>query len=376
MSAGIGFQRTSWVFPVGFSAVRGGNFDLAAIEAGLFAGSRALKGACYGTTHSAMAAGAFVLVYQVFRSAGHIGAPPAGASAAPADKPTSWRSARTFMSREVLPGLLSRGILEDDLTVQLCRELTWMLEVCGAKVVTLREVRDLGKEGVRRAGAGFEAWPKGADGQLPRLWEQTATYAIGAEHPDWLGSAEDPQTLRMVAGALANLCANAGLRDHLDAAGAVQALVQLASTASDPDVRAQVARGVANWVLKSDRVREFITDRGGLACLLAMAGSGSDIIAGMEWVADNAELPAVVNMSLGTLNGRSQAQEDAARGLYDAGILPVVAAGNDSTDACNTSPAAEPTAVTVGATDIDDGQASYSNFGSCHVNIKCWSRFR
>lgn len=94
-------------------------------------------------------------------------------------------------------------------------------------------------------------------------------------------------------------------------------------------------------------------------------GSGSDIIAGMEWVADNAESPAVVNMSLGTLNGRSQAQEDAARGLYDAGILPVVAAGNDSTDACNTSPAAEPTAVTVGATDIDDGQASYSNFGSC-----------
>ncbi|MEN8822138.1 MAG: S8 family serine peptidase [Abyssibacter sp.] len=30
-------------------------------------------------------------------------------------------------------------------------------------------------------------------------------------------------------------------------------------------------------------------------------GSGSDIIAGMEWVADNAERPAVVNMSLGTL---------------------------------------------------------------------------
>ena len=87
----------------------------------------------------------------------------------------------------------------------------------------------------------------------------------------------DPQTLRMVAGALANLCANAGLRDHLDAAGAVVALVELASTASDPDVRAQVARGVANWVLKSDRVREFITERGGLACLLAMAGSGSDI---------------------------------------------------------------------------------------------------
>lgn len=95
------------------------------------------------------------------------------------------------------------------------------------------------------------------------------------------------------------------------------------------------------------------------------SGSGADIIAGMEWVADNAELPAVVNMSLGTVNGRSQAQEDAAAALYDAGILPVVAAGNDSADACNTSPAAEPKALTIGATDRNDNEASYSNFGTC-----------
>lgn len=95
------------------------------------------------------------------------------------------------------------------------------------------------------------------------------------------------------------------------------------------------------------------------------SGSGADIIAGMEWVADNAEFPAVVNMSLGTLNGRSQAQEDAAAALYDAGILPVVAAGNDSTNACNTSPAAEPKALTIGATDRNDNEASYSNFGPC-----------
>ena len=95
------------------------------------------------------------------------------------------------------------------------------------------------------------------------------------------------------------------------------------------------------------------------------SGSGSAIIAGMEWVADNAEFPAVVNMSLGTLNGRSQAQEDAAAALYDAGILPVVAAGNDSTDACTTSPAAEPLALTIASSDNQDRQSDFSNHGSC-----------
>ena len=94
-------------------------------------------------------------------------------------------------------------------------------------------------------------------------------------------------------------------------------------------------------------------------------GSGSAIIAGMEWVADNAEHPAVANMSLGTLNGRSQAQEDAAAAMYNAGILPVVAAGNDSTNACNTSPAAEPLAFTIASSDNQDRQSSFSNHGPC-----------
>lgn len=95
------------------------------------------------------------------------------------------------------------------------------------------------------------------------------------------------------------------------------------------------------------------------------SGSGSAIIAGMEWVAESGERPAVVNMSLGTVNGRSQAQEDAAAALYDAGILPVVAAGNDSTDACGTSPSAEPLALTIASSDSADKQSSFSNHGSC-----------
>jgi hypothetical protein len=43
----------------------------------------------------------------------------------------------------------------------------------------------------------------------------------------------------------------------------------------------------------------------------------------------------------------------------------VVAAGNSSADACNYSPASEPSALTVGATTGTDARALYSNFGAC-----------
>ena len=43
----------------------------------------------------------------------------------------------------------------------------------------------------------------------------------------------------------------------------------------------------------------------------------------------------------------------------------VVAAGNSNKNACNYSPASEPSAITVGATTSSDARASYSNYGSC-----------
>ena len=93
------------------------------------------------------------------------------------------------------------------------------------------------------------------------------------------------------------------------------------------------------------------------------SGSSSGVIAGMEWVAENAQYPAVVNMSLG--GGASDAQDAAIDALYAHGILPVVAAGNDNADACGSSPARAPAALTVGASAIDDSEASYSNHGPC-----------
>ncbi len=99
--------------------------------------------------------------------------------------------------------------------------------------------------------------------------------------------------------------------------------------------------------------------------VLDCAGSGttSGVIAGIDWVTANKVLPAAANMSLG--GGVSATLNTAVRNSVAAGVVYAVAAGNDGGDACLHSPAAEPAAITVGATDINDGFASFSNRGSC-----------
>ena len=93
------------------------------------------------------------------------------------------------------------------------------------------------------------------------------------------------------------------------------------------------------------------------------SGSWSGVIAGIDWVANSTARPAVANMSLG--GGLSSSVNSALAGAVNQGVTMVVAAGNSSANACNYSPASEPSAVTVGATTSGDARASYSNYGSC-----------
>lgn len=93
------------------------------------------------------------------------------------------------------------------------------------------------------------------------------------------------------------------------------------------------------------------------------SGSNSAVIAGVDWVVANKQLPAVANMSLG--GGASTALDDAVKRASAAGVTFVVAAGNDNTNACNGSPNRVPEAITVGASTRTDSRASYSNFGTC-----------
>src|SRR5690606_23313775 len=68
-------------------------------------------------------------------------------------------------------------------------------------------------------------------------------------------------------------------------------------------------------------------------------------------------------MSLG--GGASAALDAAVNNSINSGVTFVVAAGNESTNACTRSPARTPNAITVGATTSGDARASYSNYGSC-----------
>ena len=99
--------------------------------------------------------------------------------------------------------------------------------------------------------------------------------------------------------------------------------------------------------------------------VLDCGGSGytSGVIAGIDWVTANHVKPAVANMSLG--GGASSALDLAVRNSVAAGVTYAVAAGNENTDACNSSPAREASAITVGATSSSDQRASFSNYGAC-----------
>ncbi|WP_223636056.1 S8 family serine peptidase [Corallococcus sp. EGB] len=92
-------------------------------------------------------------------------------------------------------------------------------------------------------------------------------------------------------------------------------------------------------------------------------GNDAQVIGGIDWVAANHVKPAVANMSLGDVG--IPAIDDATERLIAAGVTTVVAAGNDSDNACNYSPARAPNAITVGSTTSTDGRSSFSNYGTC-----------
>lgn len=94
------------------------------------------------------------------------------------------------------------------------------------------------------------------------------------------------------------------------------------------------------------------------------SGSTSDLIAALDWLVGNAQTPAVANLSLGR---RGDAALDAAvEAVVAAGTPVVVAAGDARRDACSTSPARAPGALTVGSTDLAGAAAaSFSNHGPC-----------
>lgn len=99
-------------------------------------------------------------------------------------------------------------------------------------------------------------------------------------------------------------------------------------------------------------------------------GSISTVLAGIEWVIGERQqtvgkIPFVINMSLGG-EDKSKTLDRMINAAVDAGIHVVVAAGNEHKNACENSPASAEKVITVGASNLYDEMAYFSNYGPCN----------
>ena len=96
-------------------------------------------------------------------------------------------------------------------------------------------------------------------------------------------------------------------------------------------------------------------------------GSLSGMLRALEYVMDqkeaSPETPMVINFSLS--GSQHFLLDEAVEQAVLANITVIAAAGNYNQPACQFSPAAAASAITVGATDERDYLLSFSNYGSC-----------
>ena len=111
------------------------------------------------------------------------------------------------------------------------------------------------------------------------------------------------------------------------------------------------------------RRRQRGAHRPGTRARLHGQGTFSNVIAGVNWVTQNAIHPAVANMSLG--GTRSQTLNNAIDASINSGVTYTVAAGNNRVDACLSSPGDDGRAIVVGASTQADARAEFSNWGPC-----------
>ncbi|GAA3358155.1 hypothetical protein GCM10017744_031570 [Streptomyces antimycoticus] len=92
------------------------------------------------------------------------------------------------------------------------------------------------------------------------------------------------------------------------------------------------------------------------------SGTTEQVVAGIDWVTENHEGPSVANMSLG--GTPDEALDAAVQKAIDSGVTFAVAAGNESSDASQSSPARVKDAITVASSTDQDEQSDFSNYGS------------
>lgn len=178
-----------------------------------------------------------------------------------------------------------------------------------------------------------------ADGTGKTAW--IIDTGIDLTHPDL--NVDTQRSISFLTGPSANLSPNDGNGHGTHVAGTVAALNNTIGVVGV----APNAKVVAVRVLDS---------RG--------SGSTSGVIAGVDYVAANGQAGDAANMSLG--GGVSSTLDNAVIAASNTGVKFALAAGNESDDAVNHSPARAngPNIFTISAMDINDNFASFSNFGA------------
>jgi subtilisin family serine protease len=92
-------------------------------------------------------------------------------------------------------------------------------------------------------------------------------------------------------------------------------------------------------------------------------GTLSSLLSGIDWVARNAQRPAVAVMSWSF--GRSDALAAAVQALVDGGVFVATSAGNTGADDCTALPRAVPGVTVVAGSTRDDKRATTSSTGAC-----------
>jgi subtilisin family serine protease len=97
------------------------------------------------------------------------------------------------------------------------------------------------------------------------------------------------------------------------------------------------------------------------------AGGLDRVVAAVDWITANAVHPAVANLSLGYQVSSDPAGtlETAVNNSIASGITYALSAGNDNGDACAKTPSRTPAAITVAASQSNDGTWPSSNEGPC-----------
>ncbi|GIG62448.1 hypothetical protein Lfu02_68200 [Longispora fulva] len=95
------------------------------------------------------------------------------------------------------------------------------------------------------------------------------------------------------------------------------------------------------------------------------SNTDADVVKATDWVTANAKKPAVANFSTGDPDLTHPTVDDAIERLSDSGVTVVVAAGNNSKDACQTSPSNRKKLISIGAIDNTDSFDVGTDWGTC-----------